>query len=119
MYDQAWFENAIDTKAKEFHEHEKFSIRIHTVFIIQRVFDKVSTQFLNEKLCGYLIKLAEDPVPNIRFNVAKTMQSIYPKLNNSNKFKFEEALKKMVQEQVDFDVKYYAEKALKSIKGSN
>ena len=119
MYDQAWFENAIDTKAKEFHEHEKFSIRIHTVFVIQRVYDKVSTQFLNEKLCGYLLKLAEDPVPNIRFNVSKTIELLYSKLNNSNKFRCEDSLKKMEQEPIDFDVKYYAEKALRSIKGDN
>lgn len=64
-----------------------------------------------------MLKLAEDPVPNIRFNVSKSIETIYPKLNYSNKLKCEDALKKMEQELVDFDVKYYAEKALSSIRG--
>ena len=33
----------------------------------------------------YMKKFAEDPVPNIRFNFAKTAQLIHPKLTNSKK----------------------------------
>lgn len=40
-------------------------------------------------------KMAEDPVPNIRFNFAKTAQFIYKRLSNSNKMDCTEALKKL------------------------
>lgn len=52
--------------------------------------------------------MAEDPVPNIKFNVAKTIEQIYKKINNTNKMKCQDVLKKMEQNDADFDVKYYA-----------
>ena len=62
-----------------------------------------------------MLKLADDSVPNIKFNVSKTIEFVYPRLSNSNKDKCREVLTRMEQEPTDFDVKYYAEKALKSI----
>lgn len=44
-----------------------------------------------------MLKLAEDPVPNIRFNVAKIAEQIYGKMNNSNKLKTASALKSMAE----------------------
>lgn len=38
-------------------------------------------------------KLASDPVPNIRFNFAKTSQVLYAKLSNSNKMDCADKLK--------------------------
>ena len=71
---------------------------------------------MNEKLIPLALRLSEDPVPNIRFNFAKLIESIFSKLSPENKRKAEESLVKMVEnEKTDFDVKYYAEKALKSI----
>lgn len=102
---------------EEFHSHSKFGQRIHTLFIIQKTFQKVSKEFMNERQVQYLLKLADDPVPNIKFNVAKTIEMIYDKLSNSNKVKSKDALQKMVSNvNEDFDVKYYAERALKNMK---
>jgi hypothetical protein len=53
----------------------------------------VSDKFLNDKLCPHLIKLGADPVPNIKFNVSKTIQIVYGKLNASNKDKIVAVLK--------------------------
>ena len=60
-------------------------------------------------------KLANDPVPNIRFNYAKTAPLIYKKLTNSNKMDCSSALKKMSENDADFDVKYYSSKAMAEI----
>ena len=87
MFDIQWFEQCIEKKVEEFHSHEKFMQRIHTVFIIQKVFLEVTDKFLNEKLCPILLNMTDDPVPNIRFNVAKTAELIYKKINNSNKMR--------------------------------
>ena len=52
-------------------------------------------------------------MPNIRFNFAKVMEAIWGRLSNGNRLRVEEALRKMSEnEKIDFDVKYYAEKAL-------
>lgn len=75
----------------------------------------MSEQFLNERLCHYLFKMQSDPVPNIRFNIAKTIETIYGHLNNANKEKAKDLLNKFEADDDDFDVHFYAQKALKSI----
>ena len=75
----------------------------------------MSDQFLNEKLFkAYMRKLAEDPVPNIRFTFSKTAELIYKKLTNSNKMDCTSLLKKL-SEDSDFDVKYYSVKTLNNL----
>ena len=76
----------------------------------------MSKEFLNEKMFSYIQKLSDDPVPNIKFTVAKTIEIVYDKLSNSNKVKCKDILVKMMNGNEDFDVKYYAEKALKTVK---
>eukprot|EP00347_Sterkiella_histriomuscorum_P009905 403339428 len=117
IFDQDWLEETIERKCQDFHQHEKFGIRIHTIFLIQKVAEHVSPNFLNEKLVPFLLKLGTDPVPNIKFNVAKAVEQLYPKFSNSNKMQAQEMLENMIEkEERDFDVKYYGEKALKTIK---
>jgi hypothetical protein len=65
--------------------------------MIQRVCAHVSPRFLNDKLLPFAIKLAEDPVPNIRFNFAKLVEQLYPQMADSNRRRCEEALRKMVE----------------------
>ena len=55
-------------------------------------------------------------MPNIRFNYAKTVPLIYQKLTNSSKMDASGQLKKMSENDSDFDVKFYAAKALSEIK---
>lgn len=70
---------------------------------------------MNDKLYKtYMKPLSTDPVPNIRFNFAKTAQQVYPRLSNSNKMDCAEKLKKMSESDTDFDAKYYAAKALQA-----
>jgi serine/threonine-protein phosphatase 2A regulatory subunit A len=110
-----WLERLLDSKLEEFCKHQKFSIRIHTLFTIQNVHKEVSDQYLNERLYkAFMKKLADDPVPNIKFNFSKTAQLIYKKLSNSNKMDCTSQLKKL-SEDADFDVKYYSVKTLNSL----
>ena len=95
LFDMQWFEQCMEKKIEEFHTHEKFMIRIHTIFMIQKIYSQVSEKFLNEKICPILVKMADDPVPNIRFNFSKTVESIYKKINNTNKMKVSDALQKI------------------------
>lgn len=109
-----WLENLVDSKLDELHQHPKFGQRIHTLFAINLLHSEVSDSFLNEKMYKkYMKKLSEDPVPNIRFNYAKTTALIYHKLTNSNKMGAAEALRKLSENDPDVDVKFYAQKAIR------
>ena len=76
--DQKWLENIITNNFDKFSKHEKFSIRIHTLFAINELHKEVGDQLLNEKVYKlYMKPLAADPVPNIRFNFADWSFFIY------------------------------------------
>jgi PHD/YefM family antitoxin component YafN of YafNO toxin-antitoxin module len=51
----------------------------------------------------------------VRFNIAKTIETIYSLLNNANKEKARDLLNKFEAEDEDFDVHFYSQKALKNI----
>lgn len=54
-------------------------------------------------------------MPNIRFNFAKTVNKVYKRLTNSNKMDASGALKKLSEQDSDFDVKFFSQKALAEI----
>ena len=111
-----WMEDLLDRKLDEMHKHIRFSFRIHTLFMVNELENQVSDQFLNDRMYkAYIKKLADDPVPNIRFNYAKTVAKIYQKLTNSNKMDSSGSLKKLSENDDDFDVKFYSAKALNEI----
>ena len=70
--------------------------------------DHVNDQTAGSQFSQYLLTLASDPVPNIRFNVSKSLILIYPKMNEETKGRTREALERMAETDTDFDAKYYA-----------
>lgn len=54
-------------------------------------------------------------MPNIRFNVSKSIGLVYPSLIGATAAKAREVLEKMAGEDTDFDSKFYAQKALEAI----
>lgn len=58
--------------------------------------------------------LKDDPVPNIRFNVAKAYTQLLPHLDKSTQSKVQAALEGL-QGDKDVDVKYYAQQGLKHL----
>jgi hypothetical protein len=59
---------------------------------------EVTKDVLNKSFVDVLLTLAEDPVPNIRFNVSKTIEILYPQMTPGSKIKCESALKKLVND---------------------
>jgi serine/threonine-protein phosphatase 2A regulatory subunit A len=84
------------------------------LFFINKLAGEVTKEVLNKNFADTLITLAEDPVPNIRFNVSKTIDQVYSRLTPGNKIKCEGALEKMCKD-TDFDVHFYANLAMQKI----
>jgi len=59
-------------------------MRIHAVFFINKIHAECSSEFNNSIIAPCLLKLAEDPVPNIRFNVSKAIGETAKHMSNSN-----------------------------------
>jgi len=87
-----WLEQIFIQKVKEFSKHDRFMIRIHSIHFIKGLGAEtpdpqsnppkmlpaaVSKDVVNRHFAEVLLHLAEDPVPNIRFNVSKAMWLLY------------------------------------------
>lgn len=107
-FDKAWLEGIYSEKIDEFAKHEKFMMRIMAVHQINKIHSEVTPNFNNSVICPTLLKLAEDPVPNIRFNVSKTIGEVAKHMSNANLVKLKAALKKMSETDTDFDAQFFA-----------
>ena len=63
--------------------------------MINQMKDHVNDHTAGTQFAQYLLTLASDPVPNIRFNVSKSLILIYPKMNEEMKGRTREALERM------------------------
>lgn len=70
------------------------------------------TEVIHSSMLPLVIKMSEDPVPNIRFNVAKTLGILAKNLDaNTIQTKVKPTLTKLYED-ADRDVKFYASQAL-------
>jgi serine/threonine-protein phosphatase 2A regulatory subunit A len=72
----------------------------------------VGQDVINNTFLPLVIRLAQDPVPNIRFNVAKTIHTLIPLLDSAAaQQKVKPTLSKLFDD-TDRDVKFFASQAL-------
>jgi len=83
-----------------------------TLFSIIGLASIVGPEVINNTMLPLVIRMAQDPVPNIRFNVAKTLHSLIPHLDTTAvQTKVKPCLSKLFDD-TDRDVKFYASQAL-------
>jgi serine/threonine-protein phosphatase 2A regulatory subunit A len=77
----------------------------------------LSPEVLRDMILPTVLNLANDPIPNIRFNVAKSLEQITPIVKSHASIaaifgeKIQPVLSKLVND-TDEDVRYYAQRAL-------
>lgn len=54
--------------------------RMTTLFAVNLLVEVCSEEVIKDIMLPVVLKLAKDPVPNVRFNVAKSMTKLYPKM---------------------------------------
>lgn len=116
VYDQSWLDALVGQKIEELGRHQTFMIRIHAVHLMNSMHTHISRQTISGKYAKALIKLAEDPVPNIRFNVSKSVKTYWAHWSREHQQQMEQLLRKMAESDPDFDAKYFASKALEEIR---
>lgn len=108
-----WAQNNIIPKVLALYTHPNYLYRMTTLFAIA-VLSEVPgmNDVIHNSMLPLVIRMAEDPVPNIRFNVAKTMGVLIKNLDtNTIQTKVKPALTKLYEDS-DRDVKFYASQAL-------
>lgn len=88
----------------------------------QTIAPSLDVAIIRDKVLDSALALVNDPIPNIRFNVAKALETLAVVLNTTPEGQ-EIAQRRIVpevlklQEDADADVRYYASKALERTQG--
>ncbi|KAJ3158369.1 hypothetical protein HDU86_002835 [Geranomyces michiganensis] len=111
-----WAKQAIIPKILAMSTHENYLYRMTTVFALTAIASAVNGDALRDNILPTVITLAADPIPNIRFNVAKCFEQIIPLAKKANlgstvvAEQIKPALAKLAEDS-DNDVRYYAQRA--------
>lgn len=115
-----WAKNTIIPQVLEFGNNSNYLYRMTTIFAITTMAPAVTPEVVRDHILPTVNNLVSDPIPNIRFNVAKSYEVLIPvlKQNPETGLLLETQVKPALdrlKEDSDSDVKYFAEKALLTI----
>ncbi|KAI9638176.1 armadillo-type protein [Dioszegia hungarica] len=119
-----WARTTIIPKVLAMGEHPNYLFRMTTIFAITTMATSLNVQIIRDTVLDAALQLASDPIPNIRFNVAKCLETLAGVLAGSPEGqeivgrKVVPALKKL-QEDTDADVRYFATKAFERTTGDD
>jgi len=83
-----------------------------TLYAVTVLSSVVGQDIITNTMLPLVIRMAQDPVPNIRFNVSKTLHGLIPLLDaNVVQTRVKPTLSKLFDDS-DRDVKFYASQAL-------
>jgi len=108
-----WINQHIIPHVQEFIGSKQYIIRLSALHIFNRITDNVEPELIINVILPNTLKLVNDPVPNIRLNVAITLVKIYTTIS-SNENQIKSALELLVTDK-DKDVRYNATQALKIV----
>ena len=107
-----WFEEQFFNKFKEFKTSPDYLLRVNSLLMTTRLKSSLKPDFINTKLLPEILSMKDDPIPNIKINISKCIESLAQQLTDANVRKEAIPVLKKLAGDTDFDVKYYAEKAM-------
>ncbi len=110
LFDQRWLEKIMTEKIQEFYVSEKFAQRNHAISMMAKLVGQVSDRCINDQFFTFVEKFIDDPVPNIRFGVCKTIIAMHQSFTNQRKQQIKKLLAKLDND-TDDDVCYFSEQA--------
>lgn len=112
-----WARQTIIPKVLNMGVHPNYLYRMTTIFAITTMAPSLNTAAISDSVLETVLSLTEDPIPNIRFNVAKAFEVLASVLSQEPagrsvvSAKVLPALEKL-KEDLDADVRFFAGKAL-------
>lgn len=117
---QRWSEVNIIPQLQTLAEHKNYLYRITAILSMRALAEVSGRDFIDKHLVPMVVKLTSDPVPNVRFNAAKTILVINQVVGNNTPASFDGQLQpclyRLLQDE-DPDVKFFAQKAVSELGG--
>mmetsp|Transcript_31456 Transcript_31456/g.91987 ORF Transcript_31456/g.91987 Transcript_31456/m.91987 type:complete len:596 (+) Transcript_31456:44-1831(+) len=111
---QEWCEGNVVPQLLEVLSHSNYLFRISAMLCARTLADVAEVPLLEKHLVPMVVKMARDPVPNVRFNAAKTIQAMHkvPAAAGAACDSLASCLRELVSDDGDPDVKFFAQRAL-------
>ncbi|KAF9103423.1 hypothetical protein BGX29_003383 [Mortierella sp. GBA35] len=112
-----WAKQTISPKVLAMGTHPNYLYRMTTIFAITAMAPAVTPEVIRDYILPTVTNLVSDPIPNIRFNVAKSIEALIPVLmqNPDTAPLVDQQLKPALvklSEDSDNDVRFFSQKAL-------
>eukprot|EP00727_Mastigamoeba_balamuthi_P007605 m51a1_g3465 putative protein phosphatase 2a scaffold subunit (590) ;mRNA; f:735591-737992 len=107
-----WTQANIIPSILSLHSHPNYLHRMTTLFAISALSAVVGPRLISDSLLPLVLRMAQDKVANIRFNVAKTLQALIPQLDAATVQQRVKPCLQKLAEDPDRDVKFYAGQSL-------
>jgi len=123
VFGPEWANNTIVPKVLQMGSHPNYLYRMTTVFAITTIAPSLSPEVIQGAVLQTVLTLVDDPIPNIRFNVAKSLEVLAATLLESGPMGQEVIQRTIVpvvetlKEDTDADVRYFASRALEHTLG--
>ncbi|KAL7419260.1 protein phosphatase 2A structural subunit [Cryptotrichosporon argae] len=120
-----WARQTIIPKVLQMGEHPNYLYRMTTIFAITTMAPSLSAHVIRDTVLDAALALVDDPIPNIRFNVAKCLETLAAVLADSPEGhelierRILPTLQKLKDTDGDADVKYFAAKAIERTTGED
>ncbi|KAF7722403.1 hypothetical protein EC973_003179 [Apophysomyces ossiformis] len=117
VFGAEWAKKTVIPEVLKMVGEESYLHRLTMLFALTTIADAISPEDVKDFVLPTVIDLSRDPIPNIRFNVAKSLESLVPLLNKDeatavlNGSIVKPALETLSQDS-DTDVKFFAVRAL-------
>ncbi|PWN45150.1 ARM repeat-containing protein [Ceraceosorus guamensis] len=118
-----WARQTIIPKVLQMGVHPNYLYRMTTIFAITTMAPSLNAEAINDTILDAVVPMVEDPIPNIRFNVAKAFEVLASVLSQTDggrsavSSRIVPGLEKL-KEDSDADVRFFAQKGLQAIENS-
>ncbi|CAO3671179.1 hypothetical protein G6F70_007976 [Rhizopus microsporus] len=115
-----WAKNTILPRVNEMAHNENYLYRMTTLFALTTMAVSLTPEIIKDNVLPTVVELVNDPIPNVRFNVAKSLEVLAPILKQNPQTaeavstKINDILQQLSQDS-DVDVKWFAEKAILTV----
>ncbi|RCH89214.1 protein phosphatase 2, regulatory subunit A [Rhizopus azygosporus] len=115
-----WAKNTILPRVNEMAHNENYLYRMTTLFALTTMAVSLTPEIIKDNVLPTVVELVNDPIPNVRFNVAKSLEVLAPILKQNPQTaeavstKINDVLQQLSQDS-DVDVKWFAEKAILTV----
>lgn len=122
VFGSEWASQTVVPKVVAMGNHSNYLYRMTTVFAITTMSPALEPKVIQEQILSIILSLTTDPIPNVRFNVAKCLEVLSGNLQQTPEGQeviqreILPAVEKLKEDQ-DADVRFFANKAIESITG--